>query len=100
MISEMPNKNRDHPNNVLPGGDSQDIMRISEELTGLSWSKSQNQSYGKITKVALPFFTWTMENPTTIILILAILSLSTFVRSALGFGDALIAMPLLALVVG
>jgi hypothetical protein len=33
-------------------------------------------------------------------LVLGILFLSTFTRSALGFGDALVAMPLLALVVG
>ncbi len=37
---------------------------------------------------------------TTTLLVLGILFLSTFIRSALGFGDALIAMPLLALVVG
>lgn len=41
-----------------------------------------------------------MDSSTTIILVLAIFFLSTFIRSALGFGDALIAMPLLALVVG
>jgi len=41
-----------------------------------------------------------MEFTTTTILVLAILFLSTFIRSALGFGDALIAMPLLALVIG
>ncbi len=41
-----------------------------------------------------------MDFSTTTILVLAILFLSTFIRSALGFGDALIAMPLLALVVG
>ena len=41
-----------------------------------------------------------MEFSTTTILVLAILFLSTFIRSALGFGDALIAMPLLALVIG
>ena len=34
------------------------------------------------------------------IFVIAIIFLSTFTRSALGFGDALIAMPLLALVVG
>ena len=33
-------------------------------------------------------------------LVLGVVFLSTFVRSALGFGDALIAMPLLALIVG
>ena len=41
-----------------------------------------------------------MVPTTTIILVLTILFLSTFIRSALGFGDALIAMPLLALVLG
>ena len=41
-----------------------------------------------------------MEFTTTTILVLAIIFLSTFIRSALGFGDALIAMPLLALVIG
>ena len=41
-----------------------------------------------------------MEFSTTTILVLVILFLSTFIRSALGFGDALIAMPLLALVIG
>lgn len=41
-----------------------------------------------------------MEPTTTILLVLGILFLSTFIRSALGFGDALIAMPLLAMVVG
>lgn len=41
-----------------------------------------------------------MDLSTTTIIVLAILFLSTFIRSALGFGDALIAMPLLALVVG
>jgi hypothetical protein len=41
-----------------------------------------------------------MEFTTTTILVFAILFLSTFIRSALGFGDALIAMPLLALVIG
>ncbi|MCJ7715338.1 MAG: sulfite exporter TauE/SafE family protein, partial [Anaerolineales bacterium] len=41
-----------------------------------------------------------MEFSTTTILVLVILFFSTFIRSALGFGDALIAMPLLALVVG
>ncbi len=41
-----------------------------------------------------------MELSTTIFLVLSILFLSTFIRSALGFGDALIAMPLLAMVVG
>jgi len=41
-----------------------------------------------------------MEFTTTTILVLAIIFLSTFIRSALGFGDALIAMPLLTLVIG
>ena len=41
-----------------------------------------------------------MDFSTTTILVLVILFLSTFIRSALGFGDALIAMPLLAMVVG
>lgn len=41
-----------------------------------------------------------MTSPTTTISVLIIIFFSTFVRSALGFGDALIAMPLLALVVG
>lgn len=36
----------------------------------------------------------------TIALVLGVIFLSTFIRSALGFGDALIAMPLLALIVG
>jgi len=39
-----------------------------------------------------------LSNPT--LMVLGILFLSTFIRSALGFGDALIAMPLLAMVVG
>ena len=39
-----------------------------------------------------------LSNPT--LLVLGILFISTFIRSALGFGDALIAMPLLAMVVG
>ena len=41
-----------------------------------------------------------MEFSATTLLVLVILFLSTFIRSALGFGDALIAMPLLAIVVG
>ena len=41
-----------------------------------------------------------MDSITIILLVLSILFVSTFTRSALGFGDALIAMPLLALVVG
>ncbi len=41
-----------------------------------------------------------MEISTTTLLVMGILFLSTFIRSALGFGDALIAMPLLAMIVG
>jgi len=41
-----------------------------------------------------------MDFATTILLAVLILFVSTFVRSALGFGDALVAMPLLALLVG
>jgi uncharacterized membrane protein YfcA len=41
-----------------------------------------------------------MSLTTTILLAVLILFVSTFVRSALGFGDALVAMPLLALLVG
>jgi uncharacterized membrane protein YfcA len=41
-----------------------------------------------------------MDQTTTQIIVIVILFLSTFTRSALGFGDALIAMPLLALVLG
>ncbi len=41
-----------------------------------------------------------MSLTTTILLAVLILFFSTFVRSALGFGDALVAMPLLALLVG
>jgi len=41
-----------------------------------------------------------MEFSSTTLVVLAILFLSTFIRSALGFGDALIAMPLLTIVVG
>ncbi len=41
-----------------------------------------------------------MDSTTSTILVLVIIFFSTFVRSALGFGDALIAMPLLAFVVG
>ena len=41
-----------------------------------------------------------MDLSSTTLIVLVILFLSTFVRSALGFGDALIAMPLLAMVVG
>lgn len=36
----------------------------------------------------------------TILIVLAVLFVSTFIRSTLGFGDALLAMPLLALTVG
>lgn len=41
-----------------------------------------------------------MDFTTTHLVVMGILFLSTFIRSALGFGDALIAMPLLAMVVG
>ena len=41
-----------------------------------------------------------MSLTTPILLAMAILFVSTFIRSALGFGDALIAMPLLAMAVG
>ena len=41
-----------------------------------------------------------MSLTTTILLAVLILFVSTFVRSALGFGDALVAMPLLVLLVG
>ena len=41
-----------------------------------------------------------MSLTTTILLAVLILFVSTFVRSALGFGDALLAMPLLALLFG
>lgn len=41
-----------------------------------------------------------MEFTTTNLIVIGILFLSTFIRSALGFGDALIAMPLLTMVVG
>ena len=41
-----------------------------------------------------------MDFASLIVPVLSILFISTFTRSALGFGDALIAMPLLALVVG
>lgn len=41
-----------------------------------------------------------MSFTTTLLLALSILFVSTLVRSALGFGDALVAMPLLALLVG
>ena len=40
-----------------------------------------------------------MDSITSIILVLVIIFFSTFVRSALGFRDALIAMPLLVFVV-
>ncbi|HVF56170.1 MAG TPA: sulfite exporter TauE/SafE family protein [Pyrinomonadaceae bacterium] len=41
-----------------------------------------------------------MSFTTTVLLALVILFVSTFIRSALGFGDALLAMPLLAMLVG
>ena len=41
-----------------------------------------------------------MEFSTTNLAVMGILFFSTFIRSALGFGDALIAMPLLTLLVG
>lgn len=41
-----------------------------------------------------------MELSTTTLLVMGTLFLSTFIRSALGFGDALVAMPLLAIIVG
>lgn len=41
-----------------------------------------------------------MESPEFLISVFAIFFVSTFVRSSLGFGDALVAMPLLTLVVG
>ncbi len=41
-----------------------------------------------------------MYSPEIIISLLIIFFISTFVRSSLGFGDALVAMPLLTLVVG
>lgn len=41
-----------------------------------------------------------MSFTTPILLAMAILFVSTFIRSALGFGDALIAMPLLAMALG
>ena len=41
-----------------------------------------------------------MDSTTTILLFLAIIFASTFIRSTIGFGDALIAMPLLALLIG
>ncbi len=42
----------------------------------------------------------TLHFPPQTLLVLTILFLSTFTRSALGFGDALVAMPLLTLVIG
>jgi len=39
-------------------------------------------------------------SPETIILILCVFFVSTFIRSSLGFGDALVAMPLLTMAVG
>lgn len=41
-----------------------------------------------------------MEFTSTNLIVIGILFLSTFIRSALGFGDALVAMPLLTMVVG
>ena len=41
-----------------------------------------------------------MESPEMVISVFAIFFTSTFVRSSLGFGDALVAMPLLTLVLG
>jgi uncharacterized membrane protein YfcA len=41
-----------------------------------------------------------MISPAILICVLVILFISTFVRSSLGFGDALVAMPLMTLVVG
>jgi uncharacterized protein len=41
-----------------------------------------------------------MSFTTPVVLVMAILFISTFVRSALGFGDALIAMPLIAMALG
>ena len=41
-----------------------------------------------------------MDFSTTTLLVMGILFLSSFIRSALGFGDALIAMPLLTLLIG
>ena len=41
-----------------------------------------------------------MDLINTLLLVMAIMFVSAFIRSALGFGDALIAMPLLALTVG
>jgi len=41
-----------------------------------------------------------MEFTTTNLIVIGILFLSTFIRSSLGFGDALIAMPLLTIAVG
>ena len=41
-----------------------------------------------------------MESSLPVLPVLAVIFLSTFIRSALGFGDALIAMPLLAMLAG
>ena len=41
-----------------------------------------------------------MDSTSLLITVLSILFISAFIRSALGFGDALIAMPLLVLAVG
>ena len=40
-----------------------------------------------------------MDFLATLLLVAGILFVSTFIRSAVGFGDALLAMPLLALIV-
>jgi len=58
------------------------------------WGLRQEPYLFDITRVNL------MDSTTSTILVLVIIFFSTFVRSALGFGDALIAMPLLAFVVG
>jgi len=41
-----------------------------------------------------------MDSPLVVVAVLSVVFLAAFARSALGFGDALIAMPLLALMVG
>jgi len=41
-----------------------------------------------------------MDISTTTLLVMGTLFLSTFIRSALGFGDALVAMPILAIIIG
>ena len=40
------------------------------------------------------------DSPLVVVVVLSVVFLAAFTRSALGFGDALIAMPLLALMVG